>query len=133
MCSVKFIPTLVHGITDYLVGIALLLAPNLFGFADVGGAAVFIPRLLGVIILGQAIMTNYELGLVKMVPMKMHLTMDYVLSLFLAASPWLFRFHDQPSNVWMPHVVVGVMAFLLTLMTETAPRWRGVHAAAHHA
>ncbi len=78
----KIIPTFVHGIFDYLGGIALLLAPNLFGFADVGGAAVMIPRILGVIILLQSICTRYELGLFKLIPMKMHLMNDYVASLF---------------------------------------------------
>lgn len=54
--------------------------------------------------------------------MRMHLGVDYVLTIFLAISPWLFNFHNQPRNVWMPHVVVGVLAFLLTLMTQTVPR-----------
>jgi hypothetical protein len=117
----KIIPTFVHGIADYIGGVALLAAPNIFGFADVGGAAVWIPRILGVIILLQSICTRYEVGLIKVLPMKMHLMNDYIASLFLAASPWLFGFADQPSNVWMPHVVVGVLVFLLTLMTQSEP------------
>jgi hypothetical protein len=118
----KIIPTFVHGIADYIGGIALLAAPNIFGFAEVGGAAVWIPRIVGIIVLLQSICTNYEVGLVKVLPMKMHLMNDYVASLFLAASPWLFGFADRPSNVWMPHVVVGVLVFVLTLMTQSHPR-----------
>jgi hypothetical protein len=118
----KIIPTFVHGIADYIGGIALLAAPNLFGFADVGGAAVWIPRIIGIIVLLQSICTNYEVGLLKVLPMKMHLMNDYIASLFLAASPWLFGFSDRPSNVWMPHVVVGILVFLLTLMTQSQPR-----------
>jgi uncharacterized membrane protein YtjA (UPF0391 family) len=118
----KIIPTFVHGIADYIGGIALLAAPNIFGFAEVGGAAVWIPRIIGLIVLLQSICTNYEVGLIKVLPMKMHLMNDYVASLFLAVSPWLFGFSNGPSNVWMPHVVVGVMVFLLTLMTQSEPR-----------
>ena len=118
----KIIPAFVHGIADYIGGIALLAAPNIFGFAEVGGAAVWIPRIIGLIVLLQSICTNYEVGLVKILPMRVHLMNDYVASLFLAASPWLFGFADQPSNVWMPHVVVGVLVFVLTLMTESEPR-----------
>ncbi|WP_040549944.1 SPW repeat domain-containing protein [Pedosphaera parvula] len=118
----KTIPTYVHGILDYLVGFILLIAPNLFGFAHLGGAAVDVPRTIGLLILIQALFTNYELGLFKIIPMRMHLGVDYVLTIFLAISPWLFNFHNQPRNVWMPHVVVGVLAFLLTLMTQTVPR-----------
>jgi hypothetical protein len=118
----RIIPAFVHGIFDYIGGIALLAAPNLFGFADVGGAAVWVPRIIGVIVLLQSIMTNYEVGLVKVLPMKMHLMNDYIASLVLAASPWIFGFADQPSNVWMPHVVVGVAVFILSLLTDPQPR-----------
>ncbi|HEV3410400.1 MAG TPA: hypothetical protein VG095_08900, partial [Chthoniobacterales bacterium] len=99
----KIIPTFVHGVADYLGGLALLLAPNLFGFADGPTAAVMIPRILGVLILLQAICTNYELGIVKLLPMPMHLMMDYIVAIFLAASPWLFGFAHGPRNQWMPH------------------------------
>jgi uncharacterized membrane protein YtjA (UPF0391 family) len=118
----KIIPTFAHGIFDYVGGLALLAAPNIFGFSDVGGAAVWVPRVLGVIILLQAITTRYELGLVKMLPMKMHIMNDYVASLFLAASPWLFGFANGPSNQWMPHLVVGIIVFVATLMTQSEPR-----------
>ncbi len=118
----KVIPTFVHGLFDYVGALALLAAPNIFGFADVGGAAVWIPRILGLIILVQAVSTRYELGLVKVLPMKMHLMNDYIASIFLAVSPWLFGFADGPSNQWMPHLIVGIIVFVATLMTQSEPR-----------
>jgi hypothetical protein len=118
----KTIPTYIHGILDYIVGIVLIAAPNLFGFADIGGPAVYTARLVGVLVLLQSLITRYELGLLKILPMKTHLTFDYVLSIFLALSPWLFQFNHNPNNVWLPHVVVGVAVFLVTLMTDPVPR-----------
>ncbi len=115
----KIIPAFVHGIFDYIGGVALLAAPNIFGFADEGGAAVWVPRLIGLIVLLQSICTRYEVGLVKLIPMRVHLMNDYVASLFLAASPWIFGFSGRPSNVWMPHVIVGLAVFVLSLMTRT--------------
>jgi hypothetical protein len=118
----KTIPTYVHGVFDYIIGIVLLLAPNLFGFAHLGGAPVDVARIIGIIVLVQALFTNYELGLFKVLPMRAHLMADYILSVFLAISPWLFRFNNQPANVWVPHLVVGIIAFVLTLMTQREPR-----------
>ena len=115
----RIIPAFVHGIFDYIGGVALLAAPNIFGFADVGGAAVWVPRIIGAIVLVQSICTRYEVGLIKVIPMKMHLMNDYIASLFLAASPWIFGFNRQPSNAWMPHLVVGIAVFVLSLMTRT--------------
>lgn len=120
MDQIKVIPAYVHGILDYLGGIALLLAPNLFGFADEGGAAVWIPRVLGVAILGMALLTNYRVGVFRILPMSMHLYIDYVAGLFLAVSPFIFGFSSEPGNVWLPHLVVGIGIFILTLLTQTS-------------
>jgi len=34
MNAIRFLPTSVHGVLDYLVGMALIAAPWLFGFAS---------------------------------------------------------------------------------------------------
>lgn len=111
-----------HGIFDYIGGAALLFLPNLLGFADAGGAAVMVPRVLGVMVLLQALCTRFELGLFKVLPMRMHLMVDYIAAIFLALSPWLFRFNHLDQRYWMPHVVIGISVFLVTLMTEREPR-----------
>ncbi|MDB6065649.1 MAG: hypothetical protein JWR26_1857 [Pedosphaera sp.] len=118
----KTIPTYVHGIIDYIAGIALLLAPSLFGFSQLGGAPVDVARTAGLIVVVMALFTNYELGLFKVLPMKTHLLIDYILGVCLAISPWLFSFSHQPYNVWMPQVAAGVLLFVVTLLTQTEPR-----------
>ena len=122
----KFIPTFVHGLTDYLGGILLLVAPNLFGFADEGGAAVWVPRVLGVVTLLQALITNYELGAAKLMSMRMHLMNDYVVGAVLAASPWIFGFANRGgSEAWMPHLILGILIVVTSALTERHPR--GAH------
>ena len=121
----RIIPTIVHGIADYSLGVFLLVLPNIFGFADLDGPAVWIPRILGVIDLLQSLATDYELGVVKILPMKMHLMNDYVVSLFFAASPWLFGFSHRPANVWMPPLIIGLLVLVVSLMTRTQPGWSG--------
>lgn len=117
----KFLPTKVHGVLDYLVGIALILAPNIFMFSDVGGAAVTIPRIIGVVLIIYSLFTNYEWGLVKVLGMPYHLIIDFLASAFLALSPWIFGFHDQKVNAWLPHVVVGIVVILVVLVSKTQP------------
>lgn len=119
--SIKIIPAWVHGVFDYIGGVGLLFAPELFGFADLGGAPVAIPRIIGAMILIQSFFTAYQLGVVKMLSMKSHLMNDYVASLFLAASPWIFGFADMARNVWVPHVAAGILIFVLSLLTEKVP------------
>ncbi len=117
----KFLPTKVHGFLDYTVGIALLLAPNLFMFSDVGGAAVFIPRLLGAVLITYALFTNYEWGVFKVLSMPYHLMIDFAAAAFLAVSPFLFGFNDEKANAWVPHVVVGLVVILVVLVSQSTP------------
>lgn len=119
--SYQFIPTKVHGILDYIVAIALFFAPMIFGFSQVGGAAVIIPMVLGVGLFLYSLFTKYEWGLVKVLGMPYHLVFDVVASVFLAASPFLFGFANQPLNVWLPHVVVGITVIIVVIFSKPQP------------
>lgn len=119
--SYQFIPTRVHGALDYIVGIALIIAPWLFGFMEVGGPAVVIPMVLGVGLIVYSLFTKYEWGLIKVLGMPYHLIFDVVAALFLAASPFIFGFYTEAPNVWVPHVVVGIAVILVVLFSQRQP------------
>lgn len=118
----KTISTYTHGILDYIIGILLILAPNIFGFVTLNGPPMTVARAFGVIFIVQALFTNYDLGIFRVIPLRMHLFDDYILSAILAASPWIWGFYAQQGNVWLPHLIIGCVAFVLTSMTRTAPR-----------
>src|SRR5919205_358886 len=101
----RIIPTRAHGFVDYIFAIVLIAAPFVLGFAT-GGAAEWVPILLGVLIIGQSLMTRYELGLAPVLSMRAHLAMDIVTGLILAASPWIFGFASQ---VFWPHLILGLI------------------------
>jgi hypothetical protein len=120
--SYKFIPTKVHGVLDYVVGIALIAAPWLFQFSEVGGAAVAIPVILGIGLIVYSIFTKYELGIVKVLSMPYHLVIDLLAAALLALSPFIFGFYDANSaNQWVPHVVVGIAVILVVIFSQTQP------------
>ena len=124
MNSIRFLPTSVHGVLDYIVGIALIAAPWIFQFAYVGGAAVIIPIVLGIVLIVYSLVTRYEWGIpgIKFLPMPYHLVIDFLAAVFLAVSPWLFGFASKPLNVWLPHLVVGIAVILVVLVSQTHPR-----------
>jgi uncharacterized membrane protein YjdF len=115
----KPVSTRVHGIFDYGGAAILLLAPSIFGFEEIGGSAEVVPRTLGIVVLLQALSTQYELSLVKLIPMKIHLMMDYLLGALLAFSPWLFEFANAPINAWLPHFITGIGILALAALTQS--------------
>ena len=121
--SVRFIPTSVHGMLDYLTGSVLLAAPELFGLKDVPSSALA-PRLAGGGAAAYSLLTDYELGAVKVLPMPAHLVLDAASGALLVASPWLFGFSRSGSRYWIPHVVVGAFEILAALTSETQPSYR---------
>ena len=115
--GLRFISTRTHGVLDYVVGALLLVVPYILGFAD-GTAAQWVPQVLGLVAIGGALLTDYELGAMRVIPMPVHLGIDVASGALLALSPWLFGFADRVS--W-PHLVVGILEIGAGLTTRTAP------------
>jgi hypothetical protein len=113
----RFLPTRIHGLVDYLWGAALLSAPWLLGFADVT-AAKWVAVVFGAGAFLYSIVTDYELGLVRLLPMPLHLAVDGVGGALLALSPWLFGFSGE---VAWPHVAFGLFSVAASLITRTDP------------
>lgn len=113
----RFISTRVHGILDYSMGLLLIAAPYLLGFAR-GGPEQWVPIILGASAVVYSLLTKYELGVLRLIPMPLHLTLDAASGVLLAASPWLFGFADR---VYLPHLVLGLFEIAASLLTRTTP------------
>jgi len=107
------IDTKTHGYIDYLMGLLLIAFPFLFTIPD--GAATTLLIVLGAGTILYSLMTDYELGLIRILPMKVHLGIDLISGLLLIAAPWLFGFSDE--IVW-PFLVLGFLEVGASLMTK---------------
>ena len=105
------------------MGVLLIAAPWIFDF-DRGGAETWVPVVLGLAMIGLALMTDYELGAFRHIPMRMHLTIDLFCGALLALSPWLFGFNNY---VWAPHLVLGVLEIGAAAMTKLHPAGERTH------
>ena len=117
MTTTRVIPTQVHAVLDYLTGGALVAAPRLLGLT--GTTAGKVLDLAGGIATAQSLLTDYELGLVKAIPMRSHLALDAASGAFVAASPWLLGFAGNGRKYWLPHVIVGATEILAAATTKT--------------
>ena len=113
----RVISTKAHGVLDYMMGLLLIAAPWLFGFAN-GGAEQWVPVVLGAGAILYSLLTNYEMGAVKTISMSTHLTVDLMSGILLAASPWIFGFAD---TVYLPHLILGIAEIGASLMTQKHP------------
>ena len=115
--SLHVIPTSVHGMIDYAAAGALYATPALLGLGDVPASARTL-RLAGGAAIASSLLTDYELGVVKVMPMPVHLTLDIASGALIAASPWLFGFAENgPRHRW-PHALMGATEVLIALLSK---------------
>lgn len=113
----RFLPTRVHGVIDWIMGLLLIALPWILGFAR-GGWDTWVPVAVGAVGLVVTFFTDHEYGIVRKIPMIGHLWVDGLSGLLLASSPWIFGFSD---TVWIPHLVLGLTEFAAALITQTEP------------
>ncbi len=116
--KLSVIPTSAHGALDYLPSGINLAFPRLLDLRDAPLAALA-PRIDGVAGAGYSLITDYELGVLKVLPMPTHLAFDAAKGVFMASSPWLFGFAKNGSRYWMPHVLMGTADVLAAITSKT--------------
>lgn len=109
------IPHALHGLLEYIAGIALIATPLLLDYDS--GAATAASIILGVVILFLAAATASPVSLIGQVPAALHLVLDYVLVVILIASPFLFGFSDE-STPTVIFIGLGVVHLLVTIGTR---------------
>jgi hypothetical protein len=70
----------IHGVIDYLVVMFLLVSPSLFGLSGITSVFTYI---LGGVHLILTLTTNYELGVIKVVSLKIHGMIELIVSIAL--------------------------------------------------
>lgn len=64
------------------------------------------------------LLTDSEWGLVKLIPMKVHLMLDVVSGVILAIWAWLFSFAN---HLWIPNVLLGALQIGMAILTSMFP------------
>jgi hypothetical protein len=112
----RFIPTKIHGVLDYAVGVFMLAAPWLLDFTH-SYAGTVVSLLFGAGAILYALLTDYELGVFPLIGMPLHNALDVIGGIALAASPIFLNFREE---VWIPHAAVGAFAIMAGLFTYGA-------------
>src|SRR4051794_38031505 len=111
-----------HGVTDYAMGATLTtVLPRLLNVQDTESAPQI--RVAGAIHAGYSTLTNYPLGVVKLIPFKVHLALDAAGALALGAMPLVTGQWRKGTKHWLPHV--GLCLFELSSLLMTDPTGAG--------
>ena len=122
MNRMQMIDSTMHGVTDYQVGATLMTVfPRLAGISGTRSARQI--RAAGAAHAAYSTLTDYPLGVVKVIPYKAHLALDAVGALAIAATPFVTGQWKEGPKQWVPHV--GLALFELTSLAMSDPSGRG--------
>ena len=111
-----------HGATDYTVGTMLMTAfPKFAGISGTRSARQV--RVAGAAHVAYSTVTDYPLGIAKVLPYKAHLAIDALGAVALAATPFVTRQWKKGRKHWVPHVALA--AFELGSLVMTDPSGQG--------
>src|SRR4051794_19894624 len=134
MSVVRLLPAWLHAIADYAVAAALII-----GAAAVGGTsgAVATGIVVGVVVAVVSMLTKYPLGVVKVLPFKVHSAGDYLAAALLILAPFVVNFRSSDTGLAVFYMIVGLAVLGVSLITnyQYSPKreWSAVRATAQTA
>ena len=112
----KVINTRFHTVADYLVGSILLIPYTVNYFMHTEDT--WILSALGIAIVTYSMLTDYELGLVKLIPMKLHLFFDFLSGVFLIVLPFIVPLH---SYFFYWPLLLGICELIMIIFSSSKP------------
>ncbi|MGE7369058.1 SPW repeat domain-containing protein [Neorhizobium sp. NPDC001467] len=108
----RIIPTRLHGILDYLVGLILIALPIAL---PLQGAAFMTLICLGLFAILYSLFTDYELGVIRFLRIRFHLALDVLFGLVMLAAS---RIVDFPPAIHWLVPAIGILAIILAFITQ---------------
>ena len=115
MSLIKLLPAWLHAIADYAVG-ALLIVVALT--VDMSTEATIAGVVVGATVLAVSMLTRYPLGVVKVLPFRIHSIGDYVAVVLLFVAPFALGFNNSDSGVTAFYIAAGIAVLAVSLITN---------------
>jgi len=114
----KFVTQQIHSYLDYPVALALIGLPFLLGLGESNPLAFHLSVYTGIAALILTILTDHQTGLVKVVPYKIHLTVDFMVAIVFIVAPFVLGFKGIDAFFYWAN---GLAVFLVvSLHKQTA-------------
>jgi hypothetical protein len=118
----KLLSPKIHGVIDYLSVGGLVLAPSVLGLTGPGATLAYA---LAGIHLTMTVLTAFPLGLIKLVPLRLHGIVEIVVGISLLVAPWaLATTLDLGGNGRLFYSAFGAVLIAVWFLTDydaTAP------------
>lgn len=118
----RFVTRTIHAYLDYPVALALIGLPFLLDLGGSNPLALWLSVATGIAAFFLTVLTDHHLGLIRVLPYKLHLTVDLIVGLSFLAAPFVFGFTGlDAAFYWLNGAaVVAVISLSAPESAETA-------------
>lgn len=88
----RFVTKKIHAFLDYPVAIALIGLPYLLSLGSSNPLALQLSVATGIAAFALTVLTDHELGLVRVIPYRFHLMVDFAVAVVFILAPFIFAF-----------------------------------------
>jgi hypothetical protein len=113
----RILPSTMHAQLDYVFIIIFVMLATFSGW---GSPLSWLLVALGLTSWVYSLLTRYELGLINLIPLRVHLALDMVSGFFLMVAAFLWL--DQAAGLTIWFVAVGLVEIIIALLAETEPQ-----------
>jgi hypothetical protein len=90
--NIRFLTPTWHGLVDYLAALELLVMPFVLNLGASAPLAKWLAIATGLAVIVVSLFTDYKLGLVRIIPFRIHLGIDTAVATAFVVVPFLFGF-----------------------------------------
>lgn len=116
----RFITKKIHAFLDYPVALALIALPFLLGLGSSNPIAFQLSVATGIAAFLLTLLTDHSLGVFRVVDYKIHLAVDFLVSIVFLLAPFIFSFEGLDAYYyWLNGAAVLLVVGLHKGETET--------------
>jgi hypothetical protein len=112
----RFMNKTLHAYLDYPVAFGLIAMPFIFGLGASNPLAFWLSVATGVAALVLTIFTDHQFGLVKILPYKLHLAVDFAVGAAFVVAPFVLGFAGLEATYYW---VLGATVLLVVALDNT--------------
>lgn len=116
----RFVTRTIHAYLDYPVALALIALPFVLGLGASNPLALYVSPIVGVTAFVMTVFTDHHLGLIRVLPYRLHLAVDLGVGLLFVALPFVLGFQGlDAAYYWANGAAVVAVISLSRPETET--------------
>lgn len=118
---IRFMNKTLHAYLDYPVALGLIAMPFIFGLGATHPLAFWLSVATGAAAFVLTIFTDHQFGLVRILPYKLHLAVDFMVGVVFIAAPFVLGFVGLDAAYYWFFGATVLVVVALDSTPQTAP------------